>query len=195
MTLKDKNIGFCFTGSFCTYDTALKQMQNLVDLGANIHPIFSDRGSSYDTRFGKIEDFLKRAEEISGRKPTNSIVDTEKYGPSNLLDIVVIVPCTGNSLAKLANGITDSAVLMTAKGHIRNNKPLLLAIATNDALGANMKNIGLLMNAKNIFFVPYGQDNYKGKPNSMVSDFSLLPEAIKEALDYKQLQPVIIAPK
>lgn len=195
MTLRGKNVGFALTGSFCTYESAFNEMERLVSEGANIYPIFSERSSTFDTRFGKAEDFLARAEKVSGRAPTTTIVEAEKFGPSNVLDIVVIAPCTGNTLAKLANGITDSPVLMTAKGHLRNNKPVLLAIATNDALGANMKNIGLLMDKKYVYFVPYGQDNYKAKPNSMVSHFDLLLPSIEEALENRQIQPVIMAPK
>ncbi len=195
MTLRGKNVGFALTGSFCTYESTFHEMERLVSEGANVYPIFSDRSGTFDTRFGKAEDFLARATKISGRAPTTTIVEAEKFGPSGILDIVVITPCTGNTLAKLAYGITDSPVLMAAKGHLRNNKPVLLAIATNDALGANMKNIGILMDKKYLYFVPYGQDNYKSKPNSMVSHFDLLLPSIEEALEGNQIQPVILAPQ
>lgn len=194
MTLRGKNVGFALTGSFCTYESAFQEMERLVAEGANIYPIFSDRSSTFDTRFGNAKDFLARAEKISGRVPTTTIVEAETFGPKNILDIVVIAPCTGNTMAKLTYGITDSPVLMAAKGHLRNYKPLLLAMATNDALGANMKNIGILMNTKYVYFVPYGQDNYKAKPNSMISHFDLLLPSIGEALEGQQLQPVILAP-
>lgn len=194
MTLNGKNVGLAFTGSFCTYDKVFPELENLVSEEANVYTIFSEKSGTYDTRFGKGEDFLNRAEKISGRAPTTTIIDAEKFGPSNLLDVMLIAPCTGNTLAKLAYGITDSPVLMAAKGHLRNNKPVVLAIATNDALGANMKNIGLLMNTKYIYFVPFSQDNYKAKPNSMVAHFDLILPTIKEALQGKQLQPVILSP-
>jgi dipicolinate synthase subunit B len=194
MTLSNKNIGLAFTGSFCTYDRVFKELEKLVKEGANVYPIFSDRAGSIDSRFGKASDFLQRAKDLTQRDPIVSILEAEKLGPGNLLDLVIIAPCTGNTLAKLTYGITDSPVLMAAKGHLRNSKPVVLAIATNDALGANMKNIGMLMNSKNIYFVPFSQDNYKAKPYSMVAEFDyLLPTAL-EALNGKQLQPVIWAP-
>lgn len=195
MTLEGKNVGFALTGSFCTYEDVFPEMEKLVKEGANVYPIFSERAKDIDSRFGKAKEFLKKAKELTGRDPVTTIVEAEQFGPKNFLDLVIIAPCTGNTLAKLANGITDSPVLMAAKGHLRNGKPVLLAIATNDALGANMKNIGLLINAKNIYFVPFGQDNYEKKPNSMVAHFHLILPAAKEAMQGRQLQPVTRAPK
>lgn len=195
MTLNEKNVAFALTGSFCTFDRVFTEFEKLAAEGANLYPMFSVPSATYDTRFGKAEDWLARAEKISGKPPVTTIIQAEKFGPSNLLDVLIIAPCTGNTLAKLAYGITDSPVLMAAKGHLRNNKPVVLAISTNDALGANMKNIGLLMNSKNIFFVPYGQDNYKTKPYSMVAHFDLIHPTILEALQGRQLQPVILSPK
>lgn len=195
MTLEGKNVGFALTGSYCTFDKVFLELEKLVKEKANVYPIFSDRSCSTDTRFGKAADFLKRAEEITGRVPATTIVEAEKFGPSNILDLLIIAPCSGNTIAKLAYGITDSPVLMVAKGHLRNSKPIVITISTNDALTANLKNIGMLMNSKNLFFVPFGQDNYRTKPNSMVADFELIIPTIEEALQGKQLQPVLLSPR
>ena len=195
MTMNGKNIGFALTGSFCTYDTVFTQLEKLVEENANVYPIFSNAAQSIDSRFGKAEDFLMRAKAITGKAPATSISESERFGPGNLLDILIIAPCTGNTLAKLANGITDSPVLMAAKGHLRNNKPVVLAVATNDALGANLKNIGLLMNTKNIYFVPLSQDNFTKKPFSMVAHFDYILPTLEAALEGKQLQPVFLTPK
>lgn len=195
MTVRDKNIGFAFTGSFCTYDRVFPEMEKLVKDHANVYPIFSDRAQSTNSRFGEAAKFLQRAKENTGMNPITSILEAEKLGPNNVLDLLLIAPCTGNTLAKLAYGITDSPVLMAAKGHLRNGKPVVLAIATNDALGANMKNIGLIMNTKNFYFVPFSQDNYKAKPYSMVAHFELILPTIEEALQGRQLQPVIESPQ
>jgi dipicolinate synthase subunit B len=194
MTVREKNLGFAFTGSFCTYDRVFPELVKLAGEKANLYTIFSDRAQSIDTRFGKAGDFLERAKEYSGKEPITTIAEAEKLGPNKVLDLLIIAPCTGNTLAKLAYGITDSPVLMAAKGHLRNGKPIVLAIATNDALGANMKNIGLLMNTKNLFFVPFCQDNYKAKPYSMVAQFDLILPTTEEALEGRQLQPVILSP-
>lgn len=195
MTVSNKNLGFAFTGSFCTYDRIFPELEKLVTENANVYPIFSDRAQCIDTRFGNASDFLSKAKICTGREPITTIVEAEKLGPNNVLDILIIAPCTGNTLAKLTSGITDSTVLMAAKGHLRNGKPIVLAIATNDALGANMKNIGAMMNTKNIFFVPFCQDNYKAKPYSMVANFDLILPTILEALQGRQLQPVILSPR
>lgn len=191
MSLEGKKIGIAFTGSFCTYEKVFEELRKLAKEGAFIQTIFSNAASGTDTRFGKTEDFIKTAEEITGNKPIMTIPDAEPIGPKNLFDIMVIFPCTGNTIAKLANGITDSPVLMAAKAHLRNNRPLLISISTNDALGMNMKNIGLLMNAKNIYFIPFGQDNPEKKPNSMIAHTELLIPSIEAALAGEQYQPVI----
>jgi dipicolinate synthase subunit B len=193
--LKGKTIGFGFTGSFCMYEKIFTQMKALKEEGADLIPIFSNASQTTDCRFGKAEDFLKMAGEISGHTPIRTIPAAEPIGPKSLLDIMLIAPCTGNTIAKLAGGITDTPVLMAAKAHLRNQKPLVLFLSTNDALGMNFKNIGLLFNCKNIYFVPFGQDNYKKKPTSMVSEPALISSALKEALSGKQLQPVILSPK
>lgn len=191
MSIKGKNIGVAFTGSFCTYEKVFKELKKLTDEGAIVQTIFSDAAQTIDSRFGKAEDFVRKAEEITGIKPMMSISEAEPIGPKSLLDILVLFPCTGNTIAKLANGITDTPVLMAAKAHLRNNKPLLISVSTNDALGMNMKNIGLLLNAKNIYFIPFGQDNPEKKPNSMVAHTELLIPSLEAALNGKQYQPVI----
>ena len=191
MSIKGKQIVIAFTGSFCTYEKVFEELKKLAEEGAFIQTIFSDASKTIDSRFGKAEDFVKKAEEITGRKPMLTIPEAEPIGPKSLLDILVLFPCTGNTLAKLANGITDTPALMAAKAHLRNNKPLLISISTNDALGMNMKNIGLLLNTKNIYFIPFGQDNPVKKPNSMIAHTNLLIPSIEAALEGKQYQPVI----
>lgn len=194
MLLKDKKIGVAITGSFCTYEKVFQGLEALAKEGARIQTIFSGAAQNTDSRFGHGADFLKKAKEITGREPILTIEGAEPIGPGNLLDILVILPCTGNTIAKLANGITDTPVLMAAKAHLRNEKPLLLSVSTNDALGMNMKNIGLLMNAKHIYFVPFGQDHPQKKPNSMIARTELLVPALEAALEGKQMQPVISSP-
>lgn len=191
MELKGKKIGVAFTGSFCTYKRVFTELENLVQEGAIVQTIFSDASQTIDSRFGKAEDFVKEAERMTGNPSMRTIAQAEPIGPGSLLDLLVILPCTGNTIAKLANGITDTPVLMAAKAHLRNEKPLLLSISTNDALGMNMKNIGLLLNAKHVYFVPFGQDNAQKKPNSMIAHTELLIPAAKAALEGKQYQPVI----
>lgn len=191
MSLQGKQVGVAFTGSFCTYSQAFPQLKKIVEEGAEVQTIFSNAAQTIDSRFGKAKDFLKEAEEITKKPPILKVEDAEPIGPKSLLDILVILPCTGNTIAKLANGITDSPVLMAAKAHLRNQKPVLLSIATNDALGMNMKNIGMLLNAKNIYFVPFGQDSPDKKPNSLVADTSQLLTALELALQGEQMQPII----
>lgn len=192
MKIEGKKVGVALTGSFCTYAKIFPQLTALTDAGADVTVIFSNAAAGIDSRFGKAEDFLKKAEEITGKKPILTIAEAEPIGPKSLLDILVIFPCTGNTAAKLANGITDTPVLMAAKAHLRNEKPLVVSLSTNDALGMNMKNIGLLLNAKHIYFVPFGQDNAQKKPNSLVADTDLLIPTLEAALDGKQLQPLLI---
>ncbi len=191
MDLKGKKIGVALTGSFCTFEKGFQELEKLVETGAQIQTIFSDASQTIDSRFGNAEDFVKKAEEITGTKPMLTIPQAEPIGPKSLLDLLIILPCTGNTIAKLANGITDTPVLMAAKAHLRNEKPLLVSISTNDALGMNMKNIGLLLNAKHIYFVPFGQDNPKKKPNSMIAHTEMLIPAAEAALEGRQYQPVI----
>lgn len=191
--LEDKEItvGLAMTGSFCTFDKILTMIGRLKEFNMKVIPIFSDHAQSMDTRFGKAADFCQKVEELAGTKGIYTIPEAEPIGPKDLLDVLVIAPCTGNTLAKLATGITDTAVLMAAKAHLRNEKPLILSISTNDALSMNFKNIGLLMNMKHIFFVPFGQDNYIKKHNSMIACVDVIPDTIIEAIHGRQIQPVI----
>lgn len=191
MKLNGFKIGIAFTGSFCTYQGAMEELKHLAVEGAELYPIMSFHSQQIDSRFGKATDLRNQIEEICHRTAIDSIEAAEPIGPSGFLDILIIMPCTGNTIAKLANGITDSPVLMAAKAHMRNEKPLLLSLSTNDALGMNFKNIGLLMNCKHIYFVPFGQDAPDKKPNSMIAHIDLLIPATLAALEGRQLQPVI----
>ena len=190
-SFEGKNIGIAMTGSYCTYKKTFESIRQLKNTGANLIPIFSFNAASTDSRFGTHDDFLQLARDLTGKEPILTIPDAEPIGPKSMLDILVIAPCTGNTLSKLANGISDTPVLMAAKSHLRNNKPLVISLSTNDALGMNLKNIGILLNTKNIYFVPFGQDNYRTKPNSMIAHVELLSDTIELAFEYKQLQPVI----
>lgn len=194
MDIRGKRVGIALTGSFCTYEKVIPQIEKLTEKGALVTTVFSHAAASIDSRFGTAEDFLKKVEEITKSKPIITIQGAEPIGPKNLLDILAVIPCTGNTIAKLANGITDSPVLMAAKAHMRNDAPLLLSISTNDALGINMKNIGSLMSTKNVYFVPFGQDNPEKKPNSMIAHVDCLIPAMEMALEKKQYQPVVISP-
>lgn len=192
MIVADKiRLGFAMCGSFCTFKLVLEELERLAK-DYDITPIMSQGAAFTDTRFGKAEDFRCRVAEICGREPITTIADAEPIGPRALLDVLVIEPCTGNTLGKLANGITDTPVTMAAKAHLRNGRPLVLAVSTNDALGASARNIGTLMNAKNIFFVPMRQDSPRGKPASLVADFSETAAAIKSALEGRQTQPLLL---
>ncbi len=190
----DKNIGIAVTGSFCTFQQIFTELEQLAQTGASLYTIFSDNAHLTDSRFGKAETFLEKAKAITGREPITTIPDAEPIGPKALFDILLIAPCTGNTLSKLANGISDTPALMAAKAHLRNNRPLVISLSTNDALGMNLKNIGILLNTKNIYFVPFGQDNYRKKPNSMIAHTELIPQTIEQALLGKQIQPVIRSP-
>ena len=191
MTEKPIRLGFALTGSFCTFDKAFLQMERLKTLGYEIYPIFSYHAATLDTRFGKAADHLARARALSGREPITSIVDAEPIGPKDLIDLLLVCPCTGNTLAKLAHAITDTPVTMAVKSHLRSERPVVLCPATNDALRGSSSNIGMLLNRKNIYFVPYGQDDPRKKPASMVADFSLIPEALAAASVGIQLQPIL----
>lgn len=191
MDFSNCHIGYGITGSFCTFAKAREQVEHLKSLGARITPIFSYQAQKCNTRFGDAEEFVEGICEITGSKGIRTIAQAEPIGPNNLLDVMAIAPCTGNTAAKLCNGIVDSPVLMAAKAHLRNGKPLVIAISTNDALGMNFKTIGELMNMKNIYFVPFGQDNCKTKPNSMIAHMELLADTIESALQGRQLQPVL----
>lgn len=192
MNLKGKKVGIALTGSFCTFDKMFLEIQKLTEAGALVYPILSNASQTVSSRFGTPEVYLQKIEELTGRPPILRIEEAEPIGPKGYLDILVILPCTGNTAAKLANGITDTPVLMAAKAHLRNNKPLVISISTNDGLGMNMKNIGLLLNSKHIYFVPFGQDSWDKKPNSLVAQTTLLLPTLEMALEQKQLQPLLV---
>lgn len=194
MKLPNVKVGLAITGSFCTYDKIFGELQHLIDSGALVTTIFSFNAMSIDTRFGKANDFLEKAFLLTGNTPITTISEAEPIGPQKLFDILLIAPCTGNTLAKLANGITDTPVLMATKSHLRNGRPVVISISSNDSLSTNLKNIGLLANSKNMYFVPFGQDNHKGKPYSMISHSNLIIPTLEHALDGKQLQPIIFSP-
>ncbi len=183
--------GYALCGSFCTIADSIKQMKNLTEKGFELFPICSEITAFTDTRFGKAEDIKNQIREITGHEIIVNIKDAEPIGPRKLFDVLIVCPCTGNTLAKLANGITDSSVTMAVKAHLRNMRPVVLAIATNDALGASAKNIGALLNYRDIYFVPFAQDDPVNKEKSLISDFSLLEETVLTALDGKQIRPVI----
>lgn len=194
--LEGKKVGIAITGSFCTFKNILKEIEILVkDEKVDVYTIFSEMSKNTDTRFGRSDEFFAKVKEITGHEPITTIVGAEPIGPNPFLDVLAIFPCTGNTMAKLANGITDTPVLMAAKAHLRNEKPLVISISTNDALGMNMKNIGELMNVKNIFFVPFGQDNHLKKPNSMIAKTELIVPVLEAALEKRQYQPVIMGEK
>mgnify|MGYP000147953841 CR=1 FL=1 len=180
------------TGSFCTFSKAFTAMEALRDLGCDILPIMSLSAGTTDTRFGTAQEHIKRAEKICGKRVIMSVCDAEPIGPKKLLDILIIEPCTGNTLAKLANGITDTPVTLAAKAHLRNERPVLIGLATNDALSAAASNIGRLMNVRNIYFVPMKQDDPSGKPRSVICDFDLTERSMQAALNGVQLQPLLL---
>ncbi len=191
MDWENKTIGFAMCGSFCTFKNALGVLNELTQTGANIIPIMSEMSYSTDTRFGKAEDFHNKIKLMTGNDIIHTIKDAEPIGPKGMLDMLVVLPCTGNSLAKIANGIADTSVTMSVKAHLRNQRPVLLAVSTNDGLGTAAKNIGTLLNCKNLYFLPFSQDDYINKPCSLVADFEQLPAAILAAFEGKQLQPVL----
>jgi len=192
MLLKGVRVGFAITGSFCTFAKTIPQIENLVKEGAEVIPIISESVNNFDTRFGKAEELKNTLQLITGRNPINSIVDAESIGPKALLDILVIAPCTGNTIAKIANAVTDGPVTMACKPHLRNLRPVVIAVSTNDGLSANAKNIGVLLNMKNIYMVPYGQDDPIKKCTSLVADFDQILPAVVSALQNNQIQPMLV---
>ena len=191
MKLENKRIGVAMTGSFCTFAKAIKGIKILVEEGAKVQTIFSFSAQTINSRFGRAKDFIHEVTEITGQEPMLTIEQAEVIGPTGCFDLLLMLPCTGNTMAKLVNGITDTPALMAAKAHLRNGKPLLISMATNDALGMNFKNIGYLLNSKNVYFVPFGQDDPVKKPNSMTADTGLIIPAMLEALKGRQYQPVL----
>ena len=185
------NIGFALTGSYCTYAQSFPILE-LLSRDHNVTPIFSINAANTDTRFGSAEDHLTLARELTGKDAMITIPQAEPIGPKGLFDILIIAPCTGNTLAKISHGIADTPVTMAAKSQLRNGRPVLLAIATNDGLSGAAENIGRLLNRKNIYFVPFGQDDPIGKPTSLISDFGLIPLAAEDAAKGIQHQPILL---
>ncbi|MBQ8782907.1 MAG: dipicolinate synthase subunit B [Clostridia bacterium] len=185
-------LGFALCGSFCTFSKALKQIEKLNEIGYDVYPIFSEFAYKTDTRFYKAADYVASVEEICKRKSISTICDAEPIGPKKMLDILVIAPCTGNTLSKLAWGITDTSVTMAAKAHLRNERPLVIGVSSNDSLSTTGKNIGILLNRKNVYMVPFGQDDSLNKPRSMVCDFEMIPQTVEQALNHRQIQPLIL---
>ena len=184
-------IGYAMCGSFCTLSQSMDELELLCLMGYEVMPVMSEICYATDTRFGIAADRVKRVEEICGNTVIHTVYDAEPIGPRELLEALVIAPCTGNTLAKLAAGVTDSAVTMAAKAHLRNHRPLVIALATNDALSASLKNIGKLLEKKNVYFVPFSQDDPTKKPDSMIADFSLIADTLECAFRGKQIQPIL----
>ena len=192
MKLENINIGFALTGSFCTFSKIIIQIRMLVKEGANVIPIMSFNSYKLDTKFGKANDFIKEIEEITGNKIIHTIEDSEPIGPRKLTDIMIVAPASGNTIAKLANGVNDTPVTMAVKSHLRNGNPVVVAISTNDALSGSAENIGKLLNRNNYYFVPFRQDNPITKPRSIVFDTNYILKTIEYALNNEQIQPIII---
>ena len=185
-------IGFAITGSFCTIPSIINLMDNLKNKGYELLPILSKNAYETDTRFGRAEEIRNKISVRTGREIIHTIVDAEPLGPKVNLDALVVCPCTGNTMAKIANGITDTSVCMAAKAHLRNNKPLIIALASNDALSGNLQNISKLLNRKNVYFVPMRQDDPENKPHSLVADFSCLEDVIEKAMKNKAINRIFI---
>ncbi len=191
MRLKGLNIGFALTGSFCTINNVVKEIEALQDEGANVIPIVSAAVAALDTRFTKADELKLLLKQKTGNDVLETITDTEPIGPKAILDVIVVLPCTGNTIAKLANSITDTSVTMAVKAHLRNERPVILGISTNDGLGGNAKNIGSLLNMKNIYFIPFYQDDPINKSKSLMAKQSLTVDTVIAALEGKQLQPLL----
>ncbi|MBR2786448.1 MAG: dipicolinate synthase subunit B [Clostridia bacterium] len=192
MGLRNVKVGFALTGSFCTFEKTLEQMEILANLGAEVIPIMSYNSYTIDNKFGKAEDFVNRIKKIANRDIIHTIQEAEPIGPKKITDIMLIAPCSGNTIAKLANGITDTPVVMATKSHLRNQRPVVVAISTNDALSGSAENIGKLLNRRNYYFVPFRQDNPITKPNSLVFEPKMIVETLEKALETEQVQPIIL---
>ena len=190
--MRKERVGFAVCGSFCTHAKVLAALGELVKEYETVLPIASEMSAFTDTRFGSADDLLEKLEELTGNEVLYDIPSVEPIGPKKLLDVLVIAPATGNTIAKLAAGITDSTVTMAAKAHLRNGRPVVIAMASNDGLSAGAKNIGELLVRKNYYFVPFGQDSAILKPCSLMADFEKLPETVDAALQGKQLQPILL---
>ncbi len=189
--MEEARIGFAITGSFCTFKQAFAQLEALVKEGYHVTPIMSQNAYETDTRFGRAQDWIEQAQQLTGEKVIHTIAQAEPIGPRKLLDLLILAPCTGNTLGKLACGIYDTAPTLAVKSHRRNERPVLIAVSTNDALAASAQSIGTLHSRKGFFFVPYEQDDFRGKPASCVADFTKILPAAKAALEGRQIQPVI----
>lgn len=192
MLLEGKKVGFALTGSFCTFSNTIPQMIKLIEEGAEVIPIMSFNAYNMDTKFGKAEDFIKQIKDITRNEIIHTIDGAEPIGPKHLTDVMVIAPCSGNTMGKMANGITDTPVLMAAKSHLRNENPLVIAISTNDGLSGSAESIGKLLNRKHLYFVPFRQDNPITKPRSLVFDPNYIVDTVKKALDKEQIQPILL---
>lgn len=192
MDIKNKKIGYIFTGSFCTFSKSIPIIKELKKIGADIIPIMSYNSYELDTKFGTSSSIIKEIEEITNKKIIHTIPGAEPIGPKKLTDIMVICPCSGNTISKLAYDIIDTPATMAAKSHLRNDLPIVIAVSTNNGLGANAENIGKLLNRKNYYFVPFTQDNPITKPRSVVADFNMVIKTIEYALDGKQISPILI---
>ena len=190
--MRQDRVGFALCGSFCTHQAVLRELERLCGEYETVLPIVSPVSQATDTRFGTAEDLLARVEELTGHRIIRTVAEAEPIGPKKLLDVLVIAPCTGNTLAKLAAGITDTPVTMAAKAHLRNDRPVVVAVASNDGLSAAARNLGELLVRKQYFFVPFGQDDARQKPCSLVADFSLIGETVSAALEGRQIQPLLI---
>ena len=192
MNLKNKNIGFCLTGSFCTFNATIAQIKELIKKEANVIPIMSYHAYTLDTKFGKASEFIELIETITGNKILHTIQEVEPIGPEKLTDILVVTPCTGNTLSKLANGITDTSATMAVKSHLRNNAPVVIGVSTNDGLSGSAESIGKLLVRNNFFFIPFKQDNPITKPRSIVFDPTYIIKTIEMALDKEQIEPILL---
>ena len=192
MNLKELRVGFAFCGSFCTMSKALDALEQTAARFGPVTPIVSETVASTDTRFGAAHDFMREMERICSRRVVSTVAGAEPIGPKGLLDVLVICPCTGNTLAKLAHGVTDTAVTMAAKAHLRNGRPLVICPATNDGLTGSAPNLGTMLNRKNVYIVPFGQDDWAGKPASLAADFTLVPDALEAACQGVQIQPLLL---
>lgn len=190
--MRKERVGFALCGSFCTHSAVLSVLEKMTEQYETVVPIVSDYAAFTDTRFGTSEDFLEQLEDLTGNEILYDIKSVEPIGPQKLLDVLVIAPATGNTIAKLAAGISDTAVTMAAKAHLRNGRPVVVAVASNDGLSAGAKNIGELLNRKNYYFVPFGQDNAQQKPSSLIADFNRIPETVEAALKGEQIQPILL---
>lgn len=188
-------VGAAVCGSFCTFSRVFRALSELADAGCDITPIMSECAYTTDTRFGRAQEHAAKLFDITGKTVLHEIVTTEPIGPKKMFDVLLVAPCTGNTLAKLAAGIVDTPVCMAVKSHLRNQRPVVIAVSTNDALAGASKNIGILRNYRSFYFVPVFQDDCIGKPFSMIADFSKIPQTIEAALEGKQLQPMITVPQ